>query len=168
MSVEYVILVDTGDSEIGVMEKMEAHEKGVLHRAFSVIIWNERGEMLLQQRALNKYHSGGLWTNACCSHPRPGESVVEAATRRLNEEMGIHADLKIKNHFIYKAEFGNGLIEHELDYVLEGFIDCDPLLNPTEVHAFKWMPIDELMSSLNSQPDLYTFWFRELFHRKLI
>ena len=168
MSVEYVILVDTSDSEIGVMEKMEAHEKGVLHRAFSVIIWNERGEMLLQQRALNKYHSGGLWTNACCSHPRPGESVVEAATRRLNEEMGIHADLKIKDHFIYKAEFGNGLIEHELDYVLEGFIDCDPLLNPAEVHDFKWMPINELMSSLSSHPDLYTFWFRELFHRKLI
>ncbi|HOS48535.1 MAG TPA: isopentenyl-diphosphate Delta-isomerase [Bacteroidia bacterium] len=168
MSLEYVILVDSNDSEIGVMEKMEAHEKGVLHRAFSVIIYNSKGEMLLQQRALHKYHSGGLWTNACCSHPRPGETIIDAGNRRLNEEMGLKAELSIKNHLVYKASFENGLIEHEFDYVLEGNTDINPVINPQEVNAYKWENPEVLKQSIVDEPELYTFWFRELFHRKLI
>lgn len=147
---------------------MEAHEKGVLHRAFSVIIYNSKGEMLLQQRALHKYHSGGLWTNACCSHPRPGENIVDAGNRRLSEEMGLSAELSIKNHFIYQASFDNGLIEHEFDYVLEGKTDLEPVINPEEVNAYKWVGPEELKQSIVDDPELYTFWFRELFHRKLI
>lgn len=168
MSLEYVILVDSNDSELGIMEKMEAHEKGVLHRAFSVIIYNSKGEMLLQQRALHKYHSGGLWTNACCSHPRPGETIVDAGIRRLSEEMGLVADLSVKSHFVYKAAFDNGLIEHELDYVLEGITDVNPVINPEEVHAYKWANIDELKRSIVDDPNQFTFWFRELFHQNLI
>lgn len=168
MSIEHVILVDEKDNALGTMEKMEAHEKGVLHRAFSVIILNNKGEMLLQQRALHKYHSGGLWTNACCSHPRPGETIVEAGRRRLSEEMGFQTDLEVKTHFIYKASFDNGLTEHELDYVLYGNYDSDPKINPEEVNAFMWMPINDLKISIANNPHLYTFWFRELFHRNLI
>ncbi len=168
MSLEHVILVDEYDTELGTMEKMEAHLKGELHRAFSVIIMNGKGEMLLQQRALHKYHSGGLWTNACCSHPRPGESIITAANRRLQEEMGLKTVLQIKSHFIYKASFENGLTEHELDYVLVGNSDLEPLINPDEVNDFKWIAIDTLKMSIVSYPELYTVWFRELFHRNLL
>ena len=126
MNREEVILVNEADEQIGVMEKMEAHEKGLLHRAFSVFIFNDKGEMLLQQRALNKYHSGGLWTNACCSHPRPGEDTLQAAKRRLMEEMGIETSLTLKNSFTYKTAFENGLTEHEFDHIFIGTFNQEP------------------------------------------
>src|SRR5210317_780679 len=133
MKKEYVILVDTADSELGTMEKMEAHEKAVLHRAFSVFIFNDRGELMLQQRAAHKYHSPLLWTNTCCSHQRDGESNIAAGKRRLMEEMGFTCELKEVTSFIYKAPFDNGLTEHELDHVLVGNYNTDPFINPEEV-----------------------------------
>src|SRR5688572_19216713 len=120
------------------MEKMEAHEKGLLHRAFSVFIFNDKGEMLLQQRALNKYHSGGLWTNACCSHPRPGEDTLQAAKRRLQEEMGIETPLTLKTSFTYKTAFENGLTEHEFDHIFTGTFNGEPNINSTEVNSYCW------------------------------
>ena len=130
---DFVVLVDENDNELGVMKKMLAHEKGVLHRAFSVFIFNSKGELLLQQRANHKYHSAGLWTNTCCSHPRPNETIKDAAHRRLFEEMGMVCDLKIIDNFIYKANFDNGLIEHEFDYIIKGFSDAVPAINKDEV-----------------------------------
>lgn len=168
---EKVILVDEQDLEVGEMEKLEAHEKGVLHRAFSVFIFNEKGQMLLQQRAFHKYHSGGLWTNACCSHPAPGESVEVAAVRRLQFEMGMQAsDLHIADKFLYRAEFENGLTEHELDYVLIGMAETDPVINPDEVHAFAWHSMAELTQDVENNPEKYTYWFREILknHRNLL
>jgi isopentenyl-diphosphate delta-isomerase len=157
---EEVILVDQNDQPIGVMEKMEAHEKGLLHRAFSVFIFNDKGEMLLQQRALNKYHSGGLWTNACCSHPRPGEDTLQAAKRRLFEEMGIEADLTFKTTFIYKTEFENGLTEHEVDHVFIGYFNNEPIINREEVNSFYWKNIEQTKASVKSYPTEYTTWFK--------
>lgn len=168
---EKVILVDEQDVEVGEMEKLEAHEKGVLHRAFSVFIFNGKGQMLLQQRAFHKYHSGGLWTNACCSHPAPGESVEAAAVRRLQFEMGMQAsDLHIADKFLYKAVFENGLTEHELDYVLIGRAETDPVINPDEVHAFAWQSMTDLSKDVDSHPENYTYWFREVLknHRNLL
>jgi isopentenyl-diphosphate delta-isomerase len=147
---------------------MEAHEKGLLHRAFSILIFNSNGEMLLQQRALSKYHSPGLWTNACCSHPRNGETVLQAANRRLSEEMGMQTDLTVLTHFIYKAEFDNGLTEHELDYVLKGISDNSPVINPEEVNDFRWISIDELNNWVKSNPTDFTVWFLELFKLGII
>jgi len=126
MTTEYVILVDTNDNDIGVMEKLQAHQEGKLNRAFSNFIFNDKNELLVQQRALSKYHSAGLWTNTCCSHPRPNETVKDSANRRLYEEMGLSCDLQIKTNFIYNTSFDNGLTEHELDYVLIGHIDQNP------------------------------------------
>src|SRR5258708_11693049 len=120
------------------MEKMEAHQKALLHRAFSVFIFNSKGEFLLQRRALTKYHSAGLWTNACCSHPRPGEETLQAAKRRLKEEIGIETDLTFKTKFTYKTEFDNGLTEHEVDHVFTGYYNEDPKLNHNEADDFKW------------------------------
>lgn len=163
-----VILVDENDNEIGLMEKIEAHEKGLLHRAFSILIFNSDGEMLLQQRALSKYHSPGLWTNACCSHPRKGETILEAANRRLKEEMGMESSLTILTHFIYKAGFDNGLTEHELDYVLKGETDAQPLINTHEVHDFRWIKPSELSVWVKSNPQDFTVWFLELFKLGII
>ena len=156
-------LVDKLDNEIGVMEKMEAHEKGLLHRAFSVFILNSKGELMLQQRALSKYHSGGLWTNTCCSHPRLGETTKQAAHRRMMEEMGFDCELKELFDFIYKAELDSGLIEHELDHVFVGYYDGNPEINKEEVESWKWMSIEELASHINQQPELYTEWFKIIF-----
>ena len=139
MTLEYVILVDENDRETGLMEKQEAHEKGLLHRAFSIFIFNHKNELLLQQRALHKYHSAGLWTNTCCSHPRAGESIEQAAHRRLQEEMGFDCELYKKTSFIYKAEFENGLTEHEFDHILVGHYDQAIHINPQEVAAYKWV-----------------------------
>ena len=136
-----VQLVDTQDNPNGSMEKLEAHEKGLLHRALSVLIINTKKEILLQRRALGKYHSPGLWTNTCCSHPYPGENPTEAANRRLKEEMGMVADLEFAFKFQYKCDFDNGLIEHELDHVFIGETDDTPHLNTDEAMAFKWMSI---------------------------
>lgn len=161
---EYVILVDEQDNELGLMEKIEAHEKGVLHRAFSVFILNSKNQLLLQQRALHKYHSGGLWTNTCCSHPRQGESNVEAAHRRLQEEMGMVAPLEKLLHFVYRAEFDNGMIEHELDHVFVGKSEENPKINPEEVEAYKWIDLDELKEDIENTPEIYTEWFKIIFN----
>lgn len=142
------------------MEKMEAHEKGLLHRAFSVFIFNSKKELLLQQRALSKYHSPGLWTNTCCSHPRPAEETDVAALRRLQEEMGMKAPLKHMTGFIYKTSFDNGLTEHEYDHIYTGKSEDTPKINSEEVNAFKWMHLDDIKSDLKSHPEAYTYWFK--------
>lgn len=160
MAVEYVILVDEQDNDIGVMEKLQAHREGRLHRAFSIFIFNAQNELLLQQRALDKYHSGGLWTNTCCSHPRPHETVKYAAHRRLFEEMGIACELSIKSSFIYQTPFENGLTEHELDYVLTGTIHTDPIINPEEVNAFRWLSLEAVRQDVARHPEQYTSWFK--------
>ncbi len=163
MELEYVILVDENDQEIGTMEKQEAHEKGLLHRAFSVFVFNENKELLLQQRALTKYHSAGLWTNTCCSHPRIGETIEQAAHRRLMEEMGFDCDLSTKTSFIYKAAFENGLTEHEFDHVLVGSFNGEININPTEVKNFKWINLEELQIDLLQNNQNYTAWFKIIF-----
>ena len=163
MKLEYVILVDENDQEIGKMEKQEAHEKGLLHRAFSVFVFNENKELLLQQRALTKYHSAGLWTNTCCSHPRIGETIEQAAHRRLMEEMGFDCDLSTKTSFIYKAAFENGLTEHEFDHVLVGSFNGEINFNPTEVKNFKWINLEELQIDLLQNNQNYTAWFKIIF-----
>jgi isopentenyl-diphosphate delta-isomerase len=155
-----VQLVDTQDNPNGSMEKLEAHEKGLLHRALSVLIINTKKEILLQRRALGKYHSPGLWTNTCCSHPYPGENPTEAANRRLKEEMGMVAELEFAFKFQYKCDFDNGLIEHELDHVFMGKTDDIPHLNTDEAMAFKWMSIEELETDMKNNADNYTFWFK--------
>ncbi|EAS20216.1 isopentenyldiphosphate isomerase [Flavobacteria bacterium BBFL7] len=162
---EYVILVNPQDEKVGLMEKIEAHEKALLHRAFSVFIINDKDEILLQQRALSKYHSPGLWTNTCCSHQRDGEGNVEAGRRRLMEEMGMTAQLKELFHFIYIAPFDNGLTEHELDHVMVGYSNEDPIINPDEVASFKWMTANDIKEDMIAQPDLYTAWFKIIFDK---
>lgn len=161
---EKVILVSETDDQLGLMGKMEAHKKGVLHRAFSVFVFNKRGELLLQQRALDKYHSPGLWTNTCCSHQRDGESSLGAGKRRLKEEMGFHCDLEEVFWFIYSAAFDNGLTEHELDHVMVGYYDNDPVINPQEVASFKWMSLDKVKKDIAEHPDNYTEWFKIIFN----
>ena len=163
MELEYVILVDEIDQEIGTMEKQEAHEKGLLHRAFSVFVFNENKELLLQQRALTKYHSAGLWTNTCCSHPRIGETIEKAAHRRLMEEMGFDCELSNKTSFIYKAAFVNCLTEHEFDHVLVGSFNGEINFNPTEVKNFKWINLEELQIDLLQNNQNYTAWFKIIF-----
>ena len=160
---ELVILVDKDDKEIGSMEKMEAHEKGLLHRAFSIFLFNDKNELLLQQRATSKYHSGGLWTNTCCSHPRKGESVLEAADRRLMEEMGIEATMHSEFSFIYKAELDNDLTEHELDHVVMGKFNGTPSINPDEVEAWKYVSMTEIEADMKTNPENYTAWFKIVF-----
>lgn len=160
MTEEFVILVDEQDRELGIMEKMEAHQKGVLHRALSVLVLNSRGEMLLQKRAESKYHSGGLWTNTCCSHPRPGESTPDAAVRRLNEEMGISISLKSVGTFIYQANLDKGLTEHEFDYVFTGIFDGKPNVNAQEVSDWKFVSLKELQLDVEKNPNHYTEWFK--------
>lgn len=157
---ETVILVDAFDNEIGVMEKMEAHQKGLLHRAFSVFIFNSKNELLLQRRALSKYHSAGLWTNTCCSHPRPGEETLAAAKRRLMEEMGIEASLNLKTHFTYKTIFENDLIEHEFDYVFFGNAESNPIINLEEVDAYKWESVEKIRANMRKNPEEFTTWFK--------
>lgn len=161
--VQEVILVNEHDEPVGVMEKMEAHRKGLLHRAFSVFIFNSKGEMLLQQRAAEKYHSGGLWTNACCSHPNPGETTDQAASRRLREEMGFSTPVKKIFDFSYRSEFDNGLIEHEFDHVYAGLFEGPFKPNPAEVKDYCYKSIAAIEESLQSHPDKYTTWFHIAF-----
>lgn len=163
MAEEHVILVDEQDREIGTMEKIEAHEKALLHRAFSIFIFNKEGQMMLQRRALDKYHSPGLWTNTCCSHPRPGESLVEATERRIVEEMGFQCEMREVFSFIYKASFDHGLTEHEVDHVFIGVYNDEPEINPEEVDDWKWVDVDELDKDMEANPDTYTVWFRIAF-----
>ena len=165
MENERVVLVDSQDQQLGTMGKIEAHEKAVLHRAFSVFILNSKRELLLQQRAYEKYHSPGLWTNTCCSHQREGETNFQAGNRRLMEEMGMSVPLKELFTFIYKATFDNGLTEHELDHVMVGFSDENPKINTDEVANFKWIAIDKLKKYLNERPEDYTVWFAIIFDR---
>lgn len=155
----HVVLVNEQDIEIGTMEKLEAHQKGLLHRAFSVLVFNGSGEMLLQRRAFGKYHSEGLWTNTCCSHPSPGETILEAAHRRLQEEMGFDCELCEGFSFIYRAELDNDLVEHELDHVVVGFSEETPHLNTDEAIAFKWMNLEEILHEVTNYPEFYTHWF---------
>jgi len=157
-----VILVDEYDNELGIMEKLAAHQQGLLHRAFSVCIVTKNNELLLQQRAFGKYHSEGLWTNTCCSHPNPGEGILDAAHRRLREEMGIECELRESFHFIYHATLENGLIEHELDHVIIGFSDETPHLNTNEAIAFKWMDLKKIQQDVIENPTQYTFWFKQI------
>jgi isopentenyl-diphosphate delta-isomerase len=157
---EYVVLVDESDNEIGTMEKMEAHEKGVLHRAFSVFTFNSKGELLLQRRAFSKYHSGGLWSNTCCSHPREGEAPKDAAHRRLQEEMGFVCELSKAFDFIYKSELDQGLTEHEFDHVFIGKFDGVPDINQQEVHEYKHITLEDLVEEISKNPQDYTEWFK--------
>jgi len=160
---ENVILVDVLDNQLGLMPKMEAHEKAVLHRAFSVFIFNDEGELMLQQRAAHKYHSPLLWTNTCCSHQRDGESNIEAGKRRLIEEMGFKTNLKEIFSFVYKAPFDNGLTEHELDHVMIGNFNGAPKINPDEVASYKWMTLEAVKKDIELQPNIYTAWFKIIF-----
>lgn len=162
---EHVILVDENDTPVGLMEKIEAHEKALLHRAFSVFIFNKKGELMLQQRAVSKYHSPLLWTNTCCSHQREGETNIEAGKRRLQEEMGFSTDLKEVFSFIYKAPFDNGLTEHELDHVMIGYYEDAPKLNKEEAEAYKWMPLEDVKKDIEENPQLYTAWFKIIFKK---
>lgn len=158
-----VILVDKQDRELGTMEKLKAHELGLLHRAFSVFLFNSKGEMLLQKRAKEKYHSGGLWTNSCCSHQLPNESSEKAGIRRLKEEIGIEiSKLETKGHLLYKTEFENGLAEHEYDHILFGFTDEEPILNPEEAESFRYISISDLLIEIKEKPEVFTFWFKEI------
>jgi isopentenyl-diphosphate delta-isomerase len=160
MFMEKIILVDKKDREIGVEEKLKAHQLGKLHRAFSIFVFNRKGELLLQKRARGKYHSGGLWTNTCCSHPRAGEELGEAVHRRLKEEMGFDCSLKEVFSFIYKVKFDNGLYEHELDHVFIGRYEGKPLSNPEEYEDWKWVSLKELKKDIQKNPQDYSFWLR--------
>lgn len=163
MTEEKVILVNEKDEPIGTMPKMEAHEKAVLHRAFSVFVLNDKKEIMLQQRAHHKYHSPLLWTNTCCSHQRVGETNIQAGNRRLKEEMGFDTELKELFHFIYKAPFENGLTEHELDHVLIGYYKDKPAINLEEVESWKWMKIEDIKVDMIENPNQYTVWFKIIF-----
>ncbi len=164
---EQVILVDENDVSAGTMEKMEAHKKAILHRAFSIFIFNSQGDMLLQQRAMDKYHSGGLWTNSCCSHPRPNEDTAVAAARRLKEEMGFETPLKKVFDFVYKASFENGLTEHEFDHVFVGYYDEAILPDQNEVKSYAYRSMKNIEELLQTQPQLFTAWFHIAFPKVL-
>ncbi len=167
MSAEEVILVDENDVPIGKMEKLEAHKLGKLHRAFSVFVFNSRGEFLIQRRAQTKYHSGGLWSNTCCGHPRPGEDTTGAAERRLNEESGLRLRLTPLFVFSYQTEFKDGLIEHEIDHVFKGLSDEFPEPNPMEVEEWRFINKEALLLEVNTFPERFTFWFRICLNRLL-
>jgi isopentenyl-diphosphate Delta-isomerase len=163
---EQVILVDVHDRELGAGEKMRAHLEGVLHRAFSIFVFDAAGRLLLQKRARSKYHSGGLWSNTCCGHPRPGEATAEAARRRLREEMSFDCELREAFDFVYRAELAGGLVEHEFDHVFVGRFDGAPAPDPAEVEDWRWMTLDELRGELRLRPDDYSFWLRVALERR--
>ena len=165
MTEEQVILVDEQDNPIGLMPKMEAHEKAQLHRAFSVFVFNNKNELMLQQRAHSKYHSPLLWTNTCCSHQRDGEDNISAGKRRLQEEMGFSCELQEVFSFIYKAPFDNGLTEHELDHVMIGYYNDAPKINPDEVANWKWMLPSAIQNEISEHPEAFTAWFKIIFER---
>ena len=165
MKEEKVILVNENDEQIGTMPKLEAHEKAVLHRAFSVFVFNDKNELMLQQRAAHKYHSPNLWTNTCCSHQRVGETNIEAGKRRLQEEMGFVTELHDTISFIYKAPFDNGLTEHEYDHILVGNYNDNPKINSEEVSDWKWMSLENVKKDIAEQPEIYTEWFKIIFDK---
>ncbi len=164
---EHVILVNEKDEQIGLMPKLEAHKKAMLHRAFSVFVFNVKDELLLQKRAMHKYHSPNKWTNTCCSHQRNGETSIKAGKRRVFEEMGFLCELEEKFSFIYKAPFDNGLTEHELDHVLVGYYNENPKINPDEVSDYCWMSISGIKNDIIHNPDKYTVWFKIIFKEYL-
>lgn len=161
---DQVILVDEKDQPIGDMGKLEVHQKGLLHRAFSTFIFNDNEQLLLQRRAKEKYHSGNLWTNTCCSHPRPGDCTLEAAKRRLKEEMGIETDLEKKFDFIYQAQLDNNLIEYEWDHVYVGHYNQQPFLNTEEASDYRWVSIHELKDEIKLFPGKFTEWLKIAIH----
>ena len=165
---EFVILVDKDDNEIGKEEKLTVHRNGLLHRAFSIFIFNDHEELLLQRRAFDKYHSGGLWTNTCCSHPRPGEDLVAAAHRRLKEEMGFDCDLHKINKFLYLAEFSNGLIENELDHVFVGEFCGEINPDESEVAEYRWVNMEQVEKDAILNPESYSYWFRYVLKNRLL
>jgi len=164
MDKDLLILVDEHDRETGTMNKLEAHRQGLLHRAFSVLISNSSNELLIHQRATGKYHSGGLWTNTCCSHPMPGESTLDAAHRRLQEEMGFDCELHPAFHFIYRVELDNDLTEHELDHVFTGVSDAIPYPDSSEVAAYRWIALPALLQEIQEEPGQFTHWFKLILH----
>ncbi|XOB40538.1 MAG: isopentenyl-diphosphate Delta-isomerase [Candidatus Nealsonbacteria bacterium] len=166
MSKKKIIIVDQNDSEIGTGEKLITHKEGKLHRAFSVFLFNSKGEMLIQKRAKTKYHSPSLWSNACCSHPRPNQKLEKEVKKRLKEEMGIECDLKEIFSFVYKAKIGN-LIEHEFDHVFLGKFNGKPKPNKEEVQAWKWITIKNLKADIKKNPQNYTYWFKLILNRVL-
>ena len=163
MATEQMILVNDRDEPVGIMEKMEVHKRGLLHRAFSVFVFDSKGRFLLQQRATSKYHSSGLWTNTCCSHPRPNDKVEEAAARRLKEEMGITSNMKEIFSFVSKADLGKDIWEHEFDHVFLGKSDEFPLPNKSEVSEWKWMSIESITNEIDNHPNDFTIWFQLIF-----
>lgn len=165
MKEENVILVNENDEQIGLMPKTEAHKKAVLHRAFSIFVMNDKGETMLQQRAAHKYHSPLLWTNTCCSHQREGETNIDAGRRRLKEEMGFVTELEELFSFIYKAPFDNGLTEHELDHVMIGDYNEEPVVNSEEVADWKWMKPAAIKEDIAKNPNDYTAWFKIIFEK---
>jgi isopentenyl-diphosphate delta-isomerase len=160
---ELVILVDIQDNETGIQDKLSVHQLGLLHRAFSVFVFNSKNELILQQRADGKYHSPGLWTNTCCSHPKPGEKTIDACKRRLMEEMGMECNLAFSFSFIYQCKFSNGLTEHEFDHVYVGYTDDLPVLNYTEVKEWKYINLSELGKEIESHPEKFTEWLKICF-----
>lgn len=157
---EHVILVDANDDKVGTMEKLEAHTKGLLHRAFSIILFNSKGEILLQKRATTKYHSGGLWSNTCCSHPLPNETMREATQRKLQQEMGIDEPVTFAYKFIYKVSLDKELIENECDHVFIGYSDKQPIINKEEVEDWKYISAESLLADMTKNPDSYTEWLK--------
>lgn len=162
---EKVILVDTSDRQIGTAEKLQAHRDGLLHRAFSIFVLNSQGQLLLQKRAKHKYHSGGLWTNTCCSHPRNEETTLLAAHRRLQEEMGFDCELRELFSFVYQAKLDNELTEYEFDHVFVGYSDRQPILNPEEAEDWQWIDLKVLQADIREQPESYTYWLRDCYDR---
>jgi isopentenyl-diphosphate delta-isomerase len=162
---EKVILVNKRDEKIGEEEKLAAHQKGQLHRAISIFIFNSRGELMLQQRAIDKYHCGGLWSNTCCTHPRVGETASKAAKRRLREEMGFQTELEEIFTFTYKKEFDNGLTENELDHVFIGDYESEPEINLQEAENWKWISLDDLEADVKANPEKYTYWFKKVYKK---
>jgi isopentenyl-diphosphate delta-isomerase len=165
MTQEWVVLVDADDRPLGTAEKLAVHREGRLHRAFSVFLRDDQGRLLLQRRASHKYHSGGLWSNTCCGHPRPGEATRDAARRRLREEMGVDAELEPVASFIYRETVGHGLVEHELDHVVLGRLEGPPRPDPAEVSEWRWVKLEDLRADLRAHPDRYTVWLQPVLDR---
>jgi isopentenyl-diphosphate Delta-isomerase len=162
----YIPIVNSQDEIIGHGEKLEVHRLGQLHRAFSILVFNKKRQMLIHQRALHKYHSGGLWTNACCGHPNEGEEMQAAVNRRLVEEMGFGCELEYAFKFQYKADFDNGLTENEIDHVYVGEYDGDFTVNPDEVADYKWVDMEDVLYDISIRPEKYTVWFKEIMKRE--
>jgi isopentenyl-diphosphate delta-isomerase len=160
---ELLVLVDQHDRKKGCAPKLQAHQQGLLHRAFSIFIFDQAGRLLLQQRAFGKYHSQGLWTNTCCGHPRPGERTMAAAKRRLQEEMGMTCPLRKVSTLLYREQVSNQLIEHEFDHIFVGISHCDPVANPEEAHAWQWLQLSQISKRIDAAPERFTIWFRRIF-----